>query len=154
MSQPSIWPATPVNDDERAPAFLGRGWGFPPSFSRYDASVAMCAGDADIQESLWIILSTNLGERVMLASFGCDLWSQVFTTLTTTTANEMGLMVRNAIMQWEPRVTVEEVNVTASASGPGWIDIHIAYRVRQTNSRSNLVFPYYRFEASIASPGG
>ncbi len=154
MSQPAIWPVAPAQEDERGPAFLGRGWAFPPSFSRHDASVAMCAADADIRQSLGIILSTNLGERVMLATFGCDLWSQVFTSLTVTAANELGLMVRNAIMQWEPRVTVEQVDVTASANGPGWIDIHIDYRVRQTNSRSNLVFPYYRFEASIASPVG
>ncbi len=154
MSQPSIWPSTPLTEDERNPAFLGRGWGFPPSFSRFGASVTMRSGNDDIRESLWIILSTNLGERVMLARFGCDLWSQVFTSLTATTANEMGLMVRNAIMQWEPRVTVEQVSVSQSETGPGWIDISIDYWVRQTNSRSNLVFPFHRFEATIASPIG
>ena len=155
MSVPQVWPpASALEQDERSPAFLGRGWGFPPTFSRQSASVEMLSADADIRESLWIVLSTNLGERVMLASFGCDLWSQVFTTLSTTTANAMALMVSNAIMEWEPRVTVEQVEVMASATGEGWIDISIDYWVRQTNSRSNLVFPFYRLETSIASPAG
>ena len=133
------------------PAFLGRGWSFPPTFNRVSATVAMASGDADIQQSLWIILSTSLGERIMLATFGCDLISKVFTTLTTTTANAIAAMVTRAITDWEPRITVESVTV-ADSELAGWIDISIAYVVRQTNSRSNLVFPFYRMEATLPPP--
>jgi uncharacterized protein len=134
------------------PSFLGRGWSFPPHFVRHNRSVAMAAGDVDIRESLWILLSTSLGERVMLATYGCDLVSQVFTRLTATTANEIANMVTNAIVQWEPRVTVESVVVTDSADGSGWLQISIDYLVRQTNARSNLVYPFYRREATIPAP--
>ena len=133
------------------PAFLGRGWSFPPTFNRVSCTVAMASGDADIHQSLWIILSTSLGERVMLATFGCDLISKVFTALTTTTANAIATMVTRAITDWEPRVTVESVTVTDSELA-GWIDISIDYVVRQTNSRSNLVFPFYRMEATLPPP--
>lgn len=133
------------------PAFLGRGWSFPPTFNRVSCTVAMASGDADIHQSLWMILSTSLGERIMLATFGCDLISKVFTALTTTTANAIATMVTRAITDWEPRVTVESVTVTDSELA-GWIDISIDYIVRQTNSRSNLVFPFYRMEATLPPP--
>ncbi|MEJ2457618.1 MAG: GPW/gp25 family protein [Novosphingobium sp.] len=133
------------------PAFLGRGWSFPPSFIRSSASVTMAGGDTDIRQSLWIILSTSLGERIMLATFGCDLMSKVFTALTTTTANEISTMVTRAIIEWEPRVTVESVTVTDSELD-GWLDISIDYIVRETNSRSNLVYPYCRMEATLPPP--
>ncbi len=133
------------------PAFLGRGWSFPPTFNAVSCTVAMAGGDSDIRQSLWIILSTSLGERVMLPTFGCDLISKVFATLTTTTANAIASMVTRAIIDWEPRVTVESVTVTESELA-GWIDISVDYIVRQTNSRSNFVFPFYRMEATLPPP--
>lgn len=133
------------------PAFLGRGWSFPPTFSRVSESVIMASGEADIRQSLWTILATRPGERIMLATFGCDLMSKLFTVLTTTTANEIAAMVTRAIVDWEPRVTVESVVVTESELD-GWLDISIAYIVRQTNSRSNLVFPFYRMEKTLPPP--
>lgn len=138
---------------ETYPAFLGSGWSFPPTFNRHAASVDMARADVDIRESLWILLSTNLGERIMLATYGCNLWSQVFTTLTPTTANEIAHMVTNAIIEWEPRVSVESVVVTDNTLN-GWLDISITYMVRQTNTRSNLVYPFYTREASIGVPPG
>ncbi|MFN6251916.1 MAG: GPW/gp25 family protein [Acetobacteraceae bacterium] len=136
------------------PSFLGRGWAFPPTFSRAQASVSMVAGEADIRESLWILLSTNPGERIMLPTYGCDLWGQVFTALTMTSANEIANMVTNAIVEWEPRIKVESVTVTEATDGAGWLDIRIDYMVLATNTRSNLVFPFYRVEMTIPTPGG
>jgi hypothetical protein len=121
---------------------------------RESASVAMASGEVDIRESLIILLSTNIGERIMLPTYGCNLWSQVFTTLTTTTANEIANMVTNAIIAWEPRVSVETVTVTATTDGSGWVNIIIDYVVRQTNTRSNLVYPFYRNEMTISMPSG
>ena len=144
-----LWQSRGYSDPD--PAFLGRGWAFPPSFDRNAGTVAMAAGDADIREALWILLSTSLGERIMLATYGCDLISKVFTTLTTTTANEIAAMVTRAITEWEPRVTIQAVTVTDSTLD-GWIDIAIDYVVRQTNARSNLVFPYCRMEATLSPP--
>lgn len=145
--------ATALLASEAYPSFLGRGWTFPPSFDRTTASVVMASADQDIRESLWIILSTNLGERIMLATFGSGLWSQVFTALTPTTANEIAHMVSNAIIQWEPRVQVEDVSVDAGAKA-GWVDISILYFVRQTNTRSNLVYPFYLQEPALPAPIG
>lgn len=133
------------------PAFLGRGWSFPPVFDPILHNVAMAEGDMDIREALWIILSTSLGERVMLPTFGCDLISKVFSALTTTTANEIAQLVTRAVLEWEPRVIVDNVTVT-DAVLEGWIDINLTYTVRATNTRSNIVFPFYRLEATLPPP--
>lgn len=138
--------------DAAHPGFLGTGWSFPPTFTRQTASVAMVSGDVDIRESLWIILITRLGERVMLPTFGTLLFDEVFTALTATTAEEMAKMVSDAIIEWEPRVTVLDVAVTANDAETGRVDISIDYEVRQTNSRSNLVLPYYLLEATLSRP--
>jgi len=153
MTTPTRSPSAPPAPAQRPvgdpyPGFLGRGWSFPPTFNRLNASVVMAEADPDIAQAIWIILSTSLGERIMLPTFGCDLMSKVFTTLTTTTANEIAALVTNAIIEWEPRVTVEQVVVTDSTLD-GWLDIAIDYQVRQTNARSNLVFPYCRLEATL-----
>jgi len=156
MSQPprTLRPPSP-NDDYPSvePAFLGRGWSFPPTFDPFHRTVVMVAGDVDIRESLNILLSTSLGERVMLATYGVDLISKVFTTLTTTTANEIATMVTRAIIEWEPRVSVEKVDVSESILD-GWVAISIDYMVRQTNTRSNIVFPYYQVEATLPPAPG
>jgi phage baseplate assembly protein W len=155
MSQPPR-PAKPGTGDDyppAVPAFLGRGWSFPPTFDPFHRTVVMVAGDVDIRESLNILLSTSLGERVMLATYGVDLISKVFTTLTTTTANEIATMVARAITEWEPRVSVENVVVSESILD-GWVAISIDYMVRQTNTRSNIVFPYYQVEATLPPPPG
>ena len=143
---------TPGNAADRSPGFLGRGWSFPPTFVAAHGSVQMAEGNDDIRQSLWILLSTGLGERIMLAPYGCDLWSDVFRALTPTTANALATMISNAIVEWEPRVTVENVAVTDLRETDGWISIAIDYRIIQTNTRSNLVFPYYTREATLMAP--
>src|SRR3569623_1121188 len=113
----------------------------------------MVAGEVDIHESLNILLSTSLGERVMLTTYGVDLISKVFSTLTTTTANKIATMVTRAIIEWEPRVSVDNV-VVSEGILDGWVAISIDYTVRQTNTRSNIVFPYYQVEATLPPPPG
>jgi hypothetical protein len=144
--------ATATSDSD--PGFLGRGWSFPPTFARPHASVVMAEADLDIRQSLWVLLSTGLGERIMLAPYGCDLWSQLFTALTPTTANAIANMVGNAIIEWEPRVIVENVAVTELRETAGLLAIAIDYRIIQTNTRSNLVFPFYSREATLTGPIG
>lgn len=135
----------------RIPAipFLGRGWSFPPRFEAFGDAVRMVAGEADIAESLFILLSTAQGERVMVPTYGCDLHRFVFRDLTTSLATDIRDMVTTAIVRWEPRIDVIAVSVEGDADDPVLIRIGIDYRVRRTNVRSNLVFPYYLNEATL-----
>jgi len=132
--------------------FLGNGWKFPPVFSKESAAVEMVSAADDIRESLWILLSTSPGERLMVPEFGCALWRMVFEKLDPTTITEMEELVRRAILNWEPRVDVDAVTVEADPAVEGLVRIDVTYTIRRINTRSNLVFPFYVNEATIAPP--
>lgn len=132
-------------------SFLGTGWSFPPTFSRRTASVEMVSGDRDIRESLWVLFSTNIGERLMLPEYGTVLWQKVFASLNTTLVNQIKTIVEQEIITWEPRITVLDVQVLQDDAADGVLSIGVDYLVRQTNVRSNLVYPFYHGEATLAS---
>ncbi|WP_448205615.1 GPW/gp25 family protein [Azospirillum sp. sgz302134] len=133
-------------------AILGTGWTFPPTFDRASASVLMSTGVEDIRESLWILLSTSLGERLMQPAFGSALWRSAFSGLTQTLATQIRDMVAQAILEWEPRIDVEGIAVTDLEPERGLIHIDVAFRVRLTNTRSNLVYPFCLLEATLPPP--
>ncbi|MDB5600917.1 MAG: hypothetical protein JWN71_2961 [Xanthobacteraceae bacterium] len=130
-------------------SFLGTGWSFPPTFSRATLSVDMVSDEKDIRESLWILFSTSLGERVMLPSYGTQIWQMVFRAINTTLTTQLADLVRQAILYWEPRIDVVNISVTPDASQDGRVLIMVDYIVRRTNTRSNLVYPFYLQEATI-----
>ena len=88
----------------------------------------------------------------MVPEFGCALWRMVFAKLDLTTMTEMQDLVRRAILNWEPRVTVDAVTAEADPRVAGLVHINVAYTIRRTNARSNLVYPFYVNEATIAPP--
>jgi phage baseplate assembly protein W len=129
--------------------FLGTGWSFPPTFDASSASVRMVSAERDIRESLWILLSTEKGERVMVPEYGCDIWRYVFRGITTTLIAQVERAVATAILNWEPRVTVIEVTASQNPDAPGTLFILIDYEIRRINTRSNMVYPFYLEEATI-----
>ncbi|MBC6608771.1 GPW/gp25 family protein [Hymenobacter sp. BT188] len=128
--------------------FLGRGWSFPPTFTPQERGVKMLEQEADIASSLEILLSTTLGERVMLPEFGCNLEELVFESLDTTTKTLMTDKIESAILYYEPRIKLEEVRLDSSRELEGVVFIEVIYRVRTTNSRFNFVFPFYKKEGT------
>jgi phage baseplate assembly protein W len=133
-----------------AQKFLGTGWSFPPEFVKNSKnSVVLVSGEADVRQSLWLILSTTLGERIMLPQFGSQIWEMVFQGIDTTLLTQLQEMVRQAILEWEPRVDVASVDVQPSATLEGVVTIAVDYVIRKTNSRSNLVYPFYISEGTI-----
>jgi phage baseplate assembly protein W len=129
-------------------AFLGRGWNFPPEFFSGGADVDMVAGEEDIQQSLQILLSTTMGERVMFSSYGCDLFRYLFDEIDQGLVNGIRGMVSDAILLHEPRVKTEGVDINQAESDTGLLLISIDYTIRSTNNRYNLVYPFYINEAS------
>jgi phage baseplate assembly protein W len=135
--------------------FLGRGWSFPPSFSRGLSSVEMLEEEADIASSLEVLLTTMPGERVMLPDYGCNTEELVFESLDTTTKTLMADKIETAILYYEPRIELEKVRLDTSRELEGVVLIECIYRVRTTNSRFNFVFPLYKQEGSdLNLPGG
>jgi phage baseplate assembly protein W len=125
-----------------SPGFLGRGWAFPPSFDKNTGMVNLSSDVKDIEESLQILLSTDLGERVMQPNYGCDLQPYLFDPLNATLIGYLKDRVRNAILFYEPRIQVISVDVTALDSAELWAGrfrITVTYDIITTNSRLNYV---------------
>ncbi len=120
--------------------FLGKGWPFPV-FDQ-DSSIPARIGEDSIRDSIWIILATAPGERVMRPDFGCGVHDLVFAVHDSTTLGRVERQVYDALVRWEPRIEV--LDVTAEEKGKGEVLlINIHYRVRSTNTFFNLVYPFY-----------
>lgn len=133
-------------------SFLGTGWSFPPSFASGGADVHTVSGVEDIEQSLAILLATRRGERVMQDEFGCDLGQFLFGEISRGLIGRMREMIAEAILLHEPRISVNRIEVSEGGSRNGLLLIEIDYTVRATNSRFNMVYPFYLDEAT--SPGG
>ena len=127
--------------------FLGTGWSFPPAFVKGRASVVTVHGTDDIRESLQILLSTSLGERVMRPSYGCDLRIDLFDNLDNSLRAYLRDKVRTAILYHEPRIRLDDVSVQSNGLD-GRVDISVTYTVQATNTRHNIVYPYYLEEGT------
>ena len=123
--------------------FLGRGWGFPVSFSNQGRGVDMAEAEDDIQQSLNILLSTSLGERVLRPTFGWKRDALVFEPLSTSFAAYLTREIKTAILFFEPRIDLNRVDFENATDQTGLILIQLDYTVRATNSRTNLVYPFY-----------
>jgi len=135
--------------------FLGQGWGFPPTF---DASgslpgVVMVAGLEDIQQSLHILLTTRLNERLMAPDYGCDVQDFLFEPLDVSSETRLRDLVRTAILYNEPRITPLQVKAAESSEQPGLVLIEVEYEVNASNTRHNFVYPFYQQEGRDPGAG-
>lgn len=124
--------------------FLGTGWKFPLALDT-DGSFLLVEGDTDIREAILIILNTTPGERVMQPEFGCGIQTYVFSVMNNTTLEQIRIEIQKALTLYEPRIIVEEVRVEAEGAA-GKLLIHIDYTVQASNSRYNMVYPFYLTE--------
>jgi phage baseplate assembly protein W len=122
-------------------AFLGVGWSFPLAASGGQASMAPY--EEDVRQAIRIILLTNPGERIMRPTFGAGLNRFAFEPLSSTTLHAIRTRVEDALIDWESRIDVMGVDVTAAPARPSTVLIDIGYRVRLTNSVGNLIYPFY-----------
>ncbi len=123
-------------------AYLGRGFGFPVTFSKGNKGVVMFEAEKDVQSSLEILMSTVIGERIMQPKFGASLHNYVFDSMDTTFRTFISEQVRYAILLNEPRVRLDNVEYEDKPL-EGKVEIKIIYTVLSTNTRSNIVFPFY-----------
>jgi uncharacterized protein len=128
-------------------SFLGTGWNFPPEFSKR-GTVHMVNADQDIRQSLLIILSTDLGERVMQPSFGCGLKSQIYENINESSITVLKDLIQRAILFYEPRVKLESIDTDLSGAYEGRLDFMIVYNIIATNTRHNIVYPFYLLEGT------
>lgn len=129
-------------------SFLGTGWSFPPEFDKAKKTVVMTSDELDIKKSLEILLATRLGERIMQPTYGCNLEELMFKPLNTTLKTFVVDLIETAILYHEPRIDVENIDIDPTNKLQGELLIVIDYRIRATNSRANLVYPFYKAEGT------
>jgi phage baseplate assembly protein W len=137
-----IRPPRPLDGPISDPDFLGRGFRWPMSVD-HAGSIALTGGPEDLDSSIRVVLATAPSERVMRPDFGCRIWDLLFEPVNANTLGLMAQAVREAVAQWEPRVEVENVDVRPDRDDSSLVHISVTYRVRTTNSRRNLVYPFY-----------
>lgn len=121
--------------------FLGVGLGFPVQLGNSGA-ITTAQYEESVSQSIWIILSTSPGERVMRPDFGCGIYDLVFEVNSASTSGKVALAVRDALLVQEPRIDVLNVQVESQSDGATLL-INIQYQVRATNNVFNMVYPFY-----------
>lgn len=134
-------------DDPRA-SFLGTGWSFPPEFTQNGRDVMMTSDEDDIRASLTILFGTVRGERFMIPRYGLDPQELLFEPFSTTMRAFLKDRISTAILIQEPRIRVLALEVAMADPEAGVLQISLDYEVRATNSRYNLVYPFYRHDSS------
>lgn len=123
---------------------LGVGWGFPVAADLgKPARISIAEYEESVRQSILIILTTAKGERAMRPTFGCGLSQLVFAVNNSTTHALAKFEVSEALKNWEPRIEVLAVETATAGSRDEQLLIYIDYRVRTTDNRFNLVYPFY-----------
>jgi uncharacterized protein len=123
--------------------FLGQGWAFPVAVDPR-GRVAMARHGQDIEQAIVMILLTPLGQRLMRPTFGCRIHELMFAPNDRSTATLACAYVREALVMWEPRIQVLEVQPLPEGLGSERLLLEISYAIKTTNDRRSLVFPFYR----------
>jgi phage baseplate assembly protein W len=121
---------------------VGRGWSFPPDLDQ-QGTIALTSDDQEIEQSIYLILSTAPGQRVMRPEFGCHIHELVFAPNNATTAGLATRFVREALGRWEPRIDLRRVDVAPDPDNPAHLMISVEYRINASHNNRSLVFPFY-----------
>jgi len=125
--------------------FLGVGWKFPVRVNA-KGGISYSRREQDIEESIWLILGTAKGERLMRPDFGCGIHNLVFAPVNPTTIGDIEHHVMEALSKWESRIEVQQIKVEQDTAEPNKLLIRVDYRVLSTNSYANMVYPFYLSE--------
>jgi phage baseplate assembly protein W len=127
--------------------FLGTGWKFPLQVTP-TGGIATATAEQRIEEAILLILSTGRGERVMLPDFGCGIHDLVFAPNDSSTVSKIVDSVRRSLVAYEPRIDVLDVTAETTDGQPNLLLIRVDYRIRDTNSMKNLVYPFFITEGA------
>ena len=129
-------------------SITGIGWKFPPLFDVNEGTTETVSGEEEILESLQVLMGTLKGERVMKPEFGSDISLRIFDNMTPAAQSAIRTSISQAILMYEPRINLNEVQLDTSSIADGIVNINIDFTVRKTNSRMNIVFPYFMNEGN------
>ncbi|MEU4689792.1 GPW/gp25 family protein [Actinoplanes sp. NPDC023714] len=122
--------------------FRGTGWRFP-IVPLAGGGLGYSRGDDNITDSLLLLLRTAAGERVMRPELGTTVPDLIFEPGSEQNRFRLEQVLLDTIRRWEPRVEVESVVAGPVSVGDGVAEVAVTYRILRTNTRRNLVFPFY-----------
>ncbi len=127
-------------------SFLGTGWSFPIKFDFQQKENQLVSNAECISQNIWMLLSTRQGERPMFPEYGHQLYLMSFEVMSQTLIYRIKEHLKYIFMMHEPRITLEEIDINVDEKHANVIYIHLYYLIRSTNTRTNMVFPYYLIE--------
>jgi uncharacterized protein len=142
-----------MSDGAGDPSFLGTGWSFPPEFVQNGRELVMTSEEADIRCSLEILFGTVRGERFLVPGFGLEPHELFFDPVSTTVKAFVKDRILTAILLDEPRIRVVSLQIASPDPNDGTLSIALDYEVRATNSRYNLVYPFYEHDGNEVQRG-
>jgi len=128
-------------------SFLGRGWKFPVEFTLGNNGATMVQHEDDIRESLIVLLTTIKGSRLLRPEYGTSVRTLIFEPLDANTATYISEEIKKSILIHEPRVFADKVEAIQESLN-GTLQVTIDYTIISSNTRSNLVFPFYLNEGT------
>lgn len=131
-------------------SFLGKGWFFPPEFSHGGRKVVMIEDVDDVQQSLEILFGTRLGERIMNEGYGSNLHDFIFAEVNSGTLSLLRNRIQDAILFHEPRIVVNNIELEPDGATFGLLWIELDYSIPASNTRFNMVYPFYLGEADAS----
>jgi len=121
---------------------LGKRIAFPLHLDDRN-KLAMVDGDMAVRQSIYLIVMTVPGERVLRPEFGCRIHELIFDPLNKQTFVTAKRYVEEAIRRWEPRIEVIELDVESGDVDRAELLINIKYKHKNRPDPRSLVFPYY-----------
>lgn len=123
--------------------FIGSGWSFPPQFVSAKQGPLMVNSEVEIKQALEILTSTTVGERVLHPDFGTGMADFMFESNSVSVLADLKEELSNIIIEYESRIDLLEIVINFDDIDNGSVMIDIQFIIRETNTRSNLVYPFY-----------
>jgi phage baseplate assembly protein W len=127
---------------------IGQGWSFPIKVNA-KGGLSWSQGPARVQEAIWIIISTALGERIMRPEFGAGVQDYVFQPNSAVERATLAAAIQDALIKSEPRIDLQSVRVEESIDQESQALVSIEYKIRATNELFNMVYPLYLQEGLV-----
>ena len=134
-------------------SFLGTGMKFPPQIDPGTGRFSLSSGAQSDKESVYLILMTQRGERWLEPEFGSRILSYTFLDISPTTVTLLTNELRALLLEQEPRISDVQVELDPETR-EGCLIFNLSYTITETNTRDNLVFPFYLNPGEGETDGG
>ena len=122
--------------------FLGKGWRFPVALN-LTGGLSQSHYEENVRESIFVVLGTAPGERVMRPDFGCRIHDLMFAPNNDETAARAEYYCEEALLKYEPRLEGVKCIAVPNKDEPNRLDIRVQYQIAGQSERKNLVYPFY-----------